>query len=239
MNDTAKNRKRRPLRGQLLIDAFSIACEHLGATDVQCHPLPGGRDILVQAAWPAPSVRNADVTCSVDLLCPASGGTTMAFGPSFTLQPAGLLYHRAIRSGAIYGDELAELINGSVRTLHGLAGNISDLTDARITEANAKKFMKSLFKEAFGLGMKQVVTTRQRNELTRLNECFEQGLRNEGVNHWAMFAGMLRFTHQVTYCRGPRRAYLMAGKGHRLNNIAFDLLARQAAGIAARQHARL
>lgn len=239
MNDTAKNRKRRPLRGQLLIDAFSIACEHLGATDVQCHPMPCGRDVLVQAFWPGIRIPDTQVAWSIDLLCSAKGGNPKALGPSFTLQPSGFLYHRAIRSGAIYGDELAELINGSVRTLHGLAGNICDLTDARITEANAKKFLNSLFKEAFGLERKHVVTTRQRNELTRLNSCFEQGIRNEGVNHWGMFVGMLRFTAEVTYCRGPRRAYLMAGKGHRLNNIAFDLLTRQAAGIAARQHARL
>jgi hypothetical protein len=234
MTDVRNDRRRAPLHGQLLIDAFSIACEHHGATDVQCHPMPGGRDILVQAAWPAPTGLCADVTCSIDLLCPASGGAPKALGPSFTLQPTGLLYHRAIRSGAVHGDQLANLIQGSAQSILEVTAMLNDLTATGISEEQTRKFLNNLFEQGLGMDVKQVVPTRQRNELIRLNSCFQQGFLNEGWNQLGMFAGVLRFTNQVAYCRGPRRAYLMAGKGHRLNTISFDLLSAQTKALMQR-----
>jgi hypothetical protein len=234
MTDVRNDRRRAPLHGQLLIDAFSIACEHHGATDVQCHPMPGGRDILVQAAWPAPTGLCADVTCSIDLLCPASGAAPKALGPSFTLQPTGLLYHRAIRSGAVHGDQLAGLISGSLRTMQEVSVKMQELKAVRISGDNAKHFLDTLFQRGFGLHLQQELTTRQCNELNRLNSCFEQELTNLGVDHWGMFAGMLRFTNLAMPCRGHRRAYLMAGKGHRLNTICFDLLSAQTKALMQR-----
>jgi hypothetical protein len=82
--------------------------------------------------------------------------------------------------------------------------------------------------------VKQVVPTRLRNELIRLNSCFQQGFLNEGWNQLGMFAGMLRFTNLAMPCRGHRRAYLMAGKGHRLNTICFDLLSAQTKALMQR-----
>ena len=226
MTNARNDRRRAPLHGQLLIDAFSITCEHHGATDVQCHPMPGGRDNLVQAEWPCITVGNCPVALSIDLLCSVSGAPK-ALGPSFTLQPTGLLYHRAIRSGAVHGHQLAGLISGSLRTMQEVSVKMQELKAVRISGENAKHFLDTLFQLGFGLHLQQELTTRQCNELNRLNSCFEQELTNLGVDHWGMFAGVLRFTNQVAYCRGPRRAYLMAGKGHRLNTISFDLLSAQ------------
>jgi hypothetical protein len=119
------------------------------------------------------------------------------------------------------------MTQGSDQSILEVTARMNELTATQTSEERSRKFLTKLFKQGFGLDVKQVVPTRLRNELLRLNRCFEQGLLNEGVNQLGMFAGMLRFTDLAMPCRGHRHAYLMAGKGHRLNTISFELLSAQ------------
>jgi hypothetical protein len=134
----------------------------------------------------------------------------------------------------VHGDQLANLIQGSAQSILEVTAMLNDLTATGISEEQTRKFLNNLFEQGLGMDVKQVVPTRRRNELIRLNSCFQQGFLNEGWNQLGMFAGVLRFTNQVAYCRGPRRAYLMAGKGHRLNTISFDLLSAQTKALMQR-----
>jgi len=222
------------LRGELLIDALSIACEDLGALQPDCIRIPEGNNLLLRAAWPDQRVDRTILSPGIDLLMPAEGARgPWTLGASITISGTGDTFHLPTSTGPIRSGQLGQRVKEALDTQARILAQVELMAGNRLSEDDSKALLTGLFQRGFGLEMQEILTPAMHKELTTMNASFEQALVMHGATWWGLFAGMLQFTNRRARRRSPRHTYIMAGKGCRLNTIFFDVLNEHAARCTA------
>jgi hypothetical protein len=216
------------------MDAFSIACEDLGALQPECIRIPDGNNLLLRAAWPDQLVDRTILSPGIDLLMPAEGTRVpWTLGASITITETGDTFHLPTSTGPIRSGQLAPRVKEALDAQARILAQVELLAGNRLSEDDSKALLTGLFLRGFGLEMQEVLTPAMHKELTTLNGSFEEALLMQGITWWGLFAGMLQFTNRRARRRSPRHTYIMAGKGCRLNMVFFDVLNEHAARCTA------
>ncbi len=231
---TKRTPSKAALRGELLIDAFSIACEDLGAPQPDCIRIPEGRNLLLRAAWPDQLVGRTTVSPGIDLLMPAEGARgPWTLGASITISGTGDTFHSPTSTGPIRSGQLGQRVKEALDAQARILAQVELMAGNRLSEEDSKALLTGLFQRGFGLKLQDALTRSMKNKLITLNGSFEQALVTHGATWWGLFAGMLNYTNRQARRRSPRHTYIMAGNGCRLNMVFFDVLNEHAARCTA------